>query len=372
MRASPISPSLTAVSTVVFPPFPATTRFLLHPPPSYKATASLFLSIPCPRFLFSKFRPCPFCSNSDATTNEEDDVYFDVDDDGIVSSDGEAQPLSEDGVFIEIKKLGGNSRRIRSKIGIEANLDTVWNILTNYEKLADVIPGLAVSEVVEKKHKFARLYQIGQQSLPLGLKFNAKGVIDCYEKDLEILPSGKKREIQFKMIEGDFTMFEGTWLIEQGKPRKIKPVLAQMGCIYKVASFLLASLYFRFLSKFNKRKYEGEEASLGEEFQTTLWYLVDLKPKIWLPVRLVENRLSMEIKTNLLSIREEAERLKLCHLAPQFLDIASHLLLLDPFTHTLLISPAPPTFDIIPSVDGESNAPTSPACNPGNHKDLNR
>ncbi|MFQ6658818.1 hypothetical protein Gotur_027927 [Gossypium turneri] len=275
MRASPISPSLTAVSTVVFPPFPATTRFLLHPPPSYKATASLFLSIPCPRFLFSKFRPCPFCSNSDATTNEEDDFYFDVDDDGIVSSDDETQPLSEDGVFIEIKKLGGNSRRIRSKIGIEANLDTVWNILTNYEKLADVIPGLAVSEVVEKKPKFARLYQIGQQSLPLGLKFNAKGVIDCYERDLEILPSGKKREIQFKMVEGDFTMFEGTWLIEQ----------------------------------FNKRKYEGEEASLGEEFQTTLWYLVDLKPKIWLPVRLVENRLSIEIKTNLLSIREEAERL---------------------------------------------------------------
>ncbi|MBA0548703.1 hypothetical protein Goshw_001113 [Gossypium schwendimanii] len=275
MRASPISPSLTAVSTVVFPPFPATTRFLLHPPPSYKATASLFLSIPCPRFLFSKFRPCPFCSNSDATPNEEDDFYFDVDDDGIVSSDDETQPLSEDGVFIEIKKLGGNSRRIRSKIGIEANLDTVWNILTNYEKLADVIPGLAVSEVVEKKHKFARLYQIGQQSLPLGLKFNAKGVIDCYERDLEILPSGKKREIQFKMVEGDFTMFEGTWLIEQ----------------------------------FNKRKYEGEEASLGEEFQTTLWYLVDLKPKIWLPVRLVENRLSIEIKTNLLSIREEAERL---------------------------------------------------------------
>ncbi|TYI19276.1 hypothetical protein ES332_A07G154100v1 [Gossypium tomentosum] len=273
MRASPISPSLPAVSTVVFPPFPATTRFLLHSPPSYKATASLFLSIPCPRFLFSKFRPCPFCSNSDATTNEEDDVYFDVDDDGIVSSDGETQPLSEDGVFIEIKKLGGNSRRIRSKIGIEANLDTVWNILTNYEKLADVIPGLAVSEVVEKKHKFARLYQNGQQSLPLGLKFNAKGVIDCYEKDLGILPSGKKREIQFKMVEGDFTMFEGTWLIEQ----------------------------------FNKRKHEGEEASLGEEFQTTLWYLVDLKPKIWLPVRLVENRLSIEIKANLLSIREEAE-----------------------------------------------------------------
>ncbi|XVE77380.1 hypothetical protein DITRI_Ditri13aG0057800 [Diplodiscus trichospermus] len=188
--------------------------------------------------------------------------------------DEKPQSLCEDGIFIEIKKLGGNSRSIRSKIGIEAGLDTVWNILTDYEKLADIIPGLAVSKVVEKKDKFARLYQIGQQNLPLGLKFNAKGVLDCYERDLEILPSGKKREIQFKMVEGDFTLFEGTWLIEQ----------------------------------FNRGKCAGDEALLGKEFQTTLSYLVDVKPKMWLPVRLVEGRLSSEIKTNLSCIREEAKR----------------------------------------------------------------
>ncbi|XWS76758.1 hypothetical protein CRYUN_Cryun01aG0205000 [Craigia yunnanensis] len=278
MRAYSIPLSLTAVSTVALAPFPTTTPFLLNPPISNKTTTSLFFSTPCPRFLFSKFRPSPFCSNSDATssdTNEDDDVYFDAnDDDGFVLSDEKTQSLSEDGIFIEIKKLGGNSRRIRSKIGIEASLDTVWNILTDYEKLADVIPGLAVSKVVEKKDKFARLYQIGQQNLPLGLKFNAKGVIDCYEKDLEILPSGKKREIQFKMVEGDFSRFEGTWLIEQ----------------------------------FNKGKCEGDQAFLGQEFQTTLSYLVDVKPKMWLPVRLVEGRLSSEIKTNLSCIREEAKR----------------------------------------------------------------
>ncbi|KAL4340203.1 hypothetical protein GQ457_08G022100 [Hibiscus cannabinus] len=189
-------------------------------------------------------------------------------DGGFVLSDEKTDSICADGVFIEIKKLGANSRRIRSKIGIEAGLDTVWNILTDYEKLADLIPGLAVSRVVEKKDKFARLFQqIGQQNLPLGFKFHAKGVIDCYEKDEEILPNGKKRELQFKMVEGDFTNFEGTWLIEQ----------------------------------FDKGKRE-------EESQTTLWYLVDVKPKMWLPVRLVEGRLSKEIKLNLSCIREEAKR----------------------------------------------------------------
>lgn len=62
---------------------------------------------------------------------------------------------------------------------------------------------------------FHFIQQVGQQNLPFGLKFNAKGFLDCYEKDLEIFPTGKKRDIDFKMIEGDFQLFEGKWSIEQ-------------------------------------------------------------------------------------------------------------------------------------------------------------
>lgn len=51
--------------------------------------------------------------------------------------------------------------------------------------------------------------------MAFGLKFNAKGTIDCYENDLERLPLGKRRVIKFKMIEGDFELFEGEWSIEQ-------------------------------------------------------------------------------------------------------------------------------------------------------------
>lgn len=51
--------------------------------------------------------------------------------------------------------------------------------------------------------------------MAFGLKFNAKGTIDCYENDLERLPFGKRRVIKFKMIEGDFELFEGEWSIEQ-------------------------------------------------------------------------------------------------------------------------------------------------------------
>lgn len=49
------------------------------------------------------------------------------------------------------------------------------------------------------------------------MKFNAKGIVDCYEKELESLPFGQKRDIEFKMIQGDFQIFEGKWSIEQVK-----------------------------------------------------------------------------------------------------------------------------------------------------------
>ncbi|KAJ9696797.1 hypothetical protein PVL29_008820 [Vitis rotundifolia] len=146
--------------------------------------------------------------------SNEDSTSFRGEGDG--DEEIEVEKLENNGVEeVEIEKLGNNSRRIRSKIVIDANLHTVWSILTDYEGLADFIPGLAVSQLVEKREKFARLFQIGQQDLAFGLKFNAKGIVDCYEKDLESLPSGQKRDIEFKMIEGDFQIFEGKWSIEQ-------------------------------------------------------------------------------------------------------------------------------------------------------------
>lgn len=106
-------------------------------------------------YLLPHSRPIPHCSNTDPGLLDE---YYDDDDD---HDDDEGYSfVGEDGIFIEIKKLGRNSRRIRSKIVVNANLDTIWDILTDYEKLADFIPGLAVSKLIDKKDKFARLYQV--------------------------------------------------------------------------------------------------------------------------------------------------------------------------------------------------------------------
>lgn len=52
----------------------------------------------------------------------------------------------------------------------------------------------------------------------------------------------------------------------------------------------------------------GSDESPIREISTTLTYIVDVKPKLWLPVRLIEGRLCKEIKKNLISIRGEAQK----------------------------------------------------------------
>jgi hypothetical protein len=58
----------------------------------------------------------------------------------------------------------------------------------------------------------------------------------------------------------------------------------------------------------NRGRDEDSESLVGQKFYTTLSYFVDVKPKLWFPVRLVEGRLCNEIKMNLASIREEAQK----------------------------------------------------------------
>ncbi|XP_042373117.1 uncharacterized protein LOC121967138 isoform X3 [Zingiber officinale] len=231
---------------------------------------------------FSSFLPnrLPFISSSSAShgrtlsLSRPTNSSLRANSTSVVLPEGE-----EDGFEIEVENVGEHKnrrRRIQSRIRVNAELDTVWSVLTDYEGLAGFIPSLAVSQLLDKKDKFARLFQVGQQDLVFGLKFNAKGVLDCYERDLKNLPNSRKRDIDFRMIEGDFEIFEGKWSIEQTD--------------YPIGS--------------------DPQSFVDEEFQTILSYFVELVPKLWLPIRLIEGRVCKEVKTNLLCVREQAQRVQ--------------------------------------------------------------
>lgn len=105
-------------------------------------------------------------SNGSISTRTSSPAKFDWNNPGAYKDSGDLPDESDsqsydDGDFeIEIEETGNNRRRIQSRVSVEASLQTVWNILTDYEKLAEFIPGLAVSQLLQKTDNFARLFQV--------------------------------------------------------------------------------------------------------------------------------------------------------------------------------------------------------------------
>ncbi|KAK0582865.1 hypothetical protein LWI29_030518 [Acer saccharum] len=138
-----------------------------------------------------------------------------------IAGDENSQTLCGDGVYVEIKKIESNTGRVGSKIEIDASLDTVWNILTDYEKFVNLVPCVAASHLIEKKANISRVH-----------KFNGG---NCEEDDID------------------------------------------------------SSLITR-------------------KFKTVRSYEAVVKPKPWMPVRLVAGILGKEIKVNISCIREAAQK----------------------------------------------------------------
>ncbi|MBD0268048.1 MAG: SRPBCC family protein [Cyanobacteria bacterium Co-bin8] len=108
-------------------------------------------------------------------------------------------------VEIFTQKLEGRQRRITAAIHIPSGLDQVWQVLTDYEHLADFIPNLTQSKRLPHPAGGIRLEQIGAQCF-LNIKFCARVVLDMAER----FP----QELSFSMVEGDFRQFEGAWKLE--------------------------------------------------------------------------------------------------------------------------------------------------------------
>jgi ribosome-associated toxin RatA of RatAB toxin-antitoxin module len=108
-------------------------------------------------------------------------------------------------VAIHTEQLEGRKRRIVASTEIPFALEQVWQVLTDYDHLADFIPNLTESQRIQHPEGGIRLVQVGTQCF-LNVKFCARVVLDM----LEMFP----RELSFSMVEGDFRQFEGKWLLE--------------------------------------------------------------------------------------------------------------------------------------------------------------
>ena len=108
-----------------------------------------------------------------------------------------------------MEKLSGGTRRLAAQLTTSASFDSLWNVLTDYDRLDIYIPNLLSSKKIFQKDNNVHLKQVGAQDF-LGIKFSAEVTIDLFEdRELGLL--------KFNLIKGDFRRFEGSWKIQKIK-----------------------------------------------------------------------------------------------------------------------------------------------------------
>lgn len=108
-------------------------------------------------------------------------------------------------VEVATDRATGRERQISAKIRIPHPIEQVWQILTDYDHLADFIPSLSRSRRIQHPQGGIRIEQIGTQAL-LRVKFCARVVLDMVEQ----MP----HQLDFQMVEGDFKTFCGNWTLQ--------------------------------------------------------------------------------------------------------------------------------------------------------------
>ena len=156
-------------------------------------------------------------------------------------------------VEVSTDRATGRERQISAKIRIPHSVEQVWQILTDYDHLADFIPSLSRSRRIQHPEGGIRIEQIGTQAL-LRVKFCARVVLDMVEK----MP----HQLDFQMVEGDFKSFCGNWTLQP-----------------------LAN------------------------GSTELCYTVVVLPPRTMPIGLIERKLKSGLVTNLSAIRQRADEL---------------------------------------------------------------
>ena len=154
-----------------------------------------------------------------------------------------------------MEKLPGGTRRLAAQLSTFATFDSLWNVLTDYDRLNLYIPNLLSSKKISRNKNNVKLKQVGAQDF-LGMKFSAEVTIDLFEeRELGLL--------KFSLIKGDFRKFEGSWKIQQIKDTE----------------------------------------------KNSLIYDLTVQGCQWMPIGMIEKRLKEDLSQNLIAVDKQAKSL---------------------------------------------------------------
>ena len=152
-----------------------------------------------------------------------------------------------------MEKLSGGTRRLAAQLTTSASFDSLWNVLTDYDRLNLYIPNLLLSKKIYQNKNNVHLKQVGAQDF-LGMKFSAEVTIDLFEdKELGLL--------KFNLIKGDFRKFEGSWKIQ----------------------------------------------NIKNTSKNSLIYELTVQGFQWMPIGMIEKRLKKDLSENLIAVDKQAK-----------------------------------------------------------------
>ena len=152
-----------------------------------------------------------------------------------------------------MEKLSGGTRRLAAQLTTTATFDSLWNVLTDYDRLNLYIPNLLSSKKIFQKNNNVHLKQVGAQDF-LGMKFSAEVTINLYEeRELGLL--------RFSLIKGDFRKFEGSWRIQ----------------------------------------------NIKNSSKNSLIYDLTVQGCQWMPIGMIEKRLKKDLSENLIAVDKQAK-----------------------------------------------------------------
>jgi ribosome-associated toxin RatA of RatAB toxin-antitoxin module len=165
---------------------------------------------------------------------------------------GAAGCCSLDTIQQEMERLPQGARRLAALLRLNLDPQWIWAVLTDYDNLHRFIPNLTDSRLLWRRGDTVAVEQVGSQQF-CGLRFTAR-------VELELTEESDHGRLAFRMREGDFRCFQGTWQV-------------------------------------------GADTSSS-------WLLYDLtvQGKPGMPIGLIEQRLQQDLANNLRGVQQEAQR----------------------------------------------------------------
>ncbi|RVX21285.1 hypothetical protein CK203_002158 [Vitis vinifera] len=108
---------------------------------------AVFCSIDRPKWNPRTHSPKHNHNNHSESSGKKKNKFIDDDDD-----DDEEEEGGERKVHCEVEVISWRERRIKAEILVNADIESVWDALTDYERLADFIPNLVCSGRIPCPH----------------------------------------------------------------------------------------------------------------------------------------------------------------------------------------------------------------------------